>query len=126
VGEEEKMKEAMMMEPKNENWPVRGNVFEGVVTSAKAPKTVTVRRDLVHFVSKYERYKKSSSKLKAHVPESMTVKEGDVVRIGETRKISKTKNFIVLEVLKKGEAKRSVEETSDEKKKPKKHEEAGQ
>jgi small subunit ribosomal protein S17 len=82
---------------------VRGKVFEGKVTSAKSQKTVTVERAVVHFVPKYERYKKTRSKIKAHVPDSLKVKEGDWVRIGETRKISKTKSFVVLEVMKKNE-----------------------
>jgi small subunit ribosomal protein S17 len=82
---------------------VRGKVFEGKVTSAKAQKTVTVERTVVHFVPKYERYKKTRSKIKAHVPDTIKVKEGDWVKIGETRRISKTKNFVVLEVMKKSE-----------------------
>ena len=82
---------------------VRGKIFEGRVVSAKSQKTVTVERTVVHFVPKYERYKKSRSKIKAHVPPWFLVREGDWVRIGETRKISKTKNFVVMDVLKKGE-----------------------
>lgn len=115
-----------MME-KNAGFSVRGNVFEGVVTSAKAPKTVTVVRETVQFVSKYERYQKSRSKIAAHVPDGVVVKEGDVVRIGETRKISKTKSFVVLAVLKKAGETRMVEEKSEtgspEKKKKHKSEE---
>lgn len=83
---------------------VRGKIFEGKVVSAKAQKTVTVERAVVHFVPKYERYKKTRSKIKAHVPDHIPVKEGDWVRIGETRRISKTKSFVVLEVTKKGES----------------------
>ena len=80
-------------------YPIRGNIFEGIVTSAKANKTVTVEREITHFIGKYERYKKVKSKVQAHNPASINAKEGDKVRIGETRKISKTKNFIVMEIL---------------------------
>lgn len=90
-----------MLEKTKKPFVVRGKIFEGRVTSAKAPKTVTVERSVVHFVPKYERYKKTRSKIKAHVPAEMVVKEGDWVRIGETRRISKTKNFVILQVLKK-------------------------
>ena len=86
---------------KEKTYPIRGNVFEGKVVSAKAAKTVTVERILIQYVPKYERYKKVKSKVKAHNPESINAKEGDNVRIGETRRISKTKNFIVMEILKK-------------------------
>ncbi|MBS3062086.1 MAG: 30S ribosomal protein S17 [Candidatus Diapherotrites archaeon] len=110
------------MSVKNKNsLPVRGNVFDGRVISAKAPKTVTVLRDTVHYVSKYERYKKSRSKVKAHVPDNFAVNEGDVVRIGETRKISKTKNFVVMQILQKAAEKRLIEDIKEEEK-PKKKE----
>jgi small subunit ribosomal protein S17 len=87
---------------KEKTYAIRGNIFEGKVVSAKANKTVTVERELTHYISKYERYKKVISRVKAHNPESINAKEGDKVRIGETRKISKTKNFIVMEILNEG------------------------
>jgi small subunit ribosomal protein S17 len=80
-------------------YPVRGNIFEGMVVSAKASKTVTVERDITHFIGKYERYKKVKSKIKAHNPSEINAKEGDKVLVGETRRISKTKNFVVIKVL---------------------------
>ena len=86
-----------------EGFSVRGAVITGVVVSAKAPKTVTVERIITKYVAKYERYKKTKSKVKAHNPESINAKEGDMVVIGETRKLSKTKNFVVLEILKRAE-----------------------
>lgn len=86
--------------PKCGNIKVRGNLFTGIVTSAKADKTVTVERQLVKKVRKYERYKKIKSKIHAHNSKCVSAKEGDTVRLGETRKLSKTKSFVVLEVLK--------------------------
>ncbi|VVB76355.1 30S ribosomal protein S17 [uncultured archaeon] len=83
-----------------EVYPIRGNIFEGKVTSAKANKTVTVERELIQYIPKYERYRKIRSRIKAHNPLSINAKEGDWVKIGETRRISKTKSFIVMEVLK--------------------------
>ena len=82
---------------------VRGNIFEGKVVSAKADKTVAVERKLIQFIRKYERYKKIRSKIYAHNPVCKNAKEGDVVRVGETRKLSKTKSFVVLDVLGKKE-----------------------
>ena len=76
---------------------VRGKKFIGVVTKAKAPKTVTVEWTRYVYIPKYERYEKRKSKVKAH--DEIGVKEGDIVLIGETRKISKTKSFVVLKVL---------------------------
>ena len=89
-------------EIKNEQ-SVRGALLTGTVVSARAPKTVTIERNITKYVPKYERYKKSKSKIKAYNPESINAKEGDLVTIGETRKLSKTKNFVVLEILKRSE-----------------------
>ncbi len=88
------------IETKEKVYSIRGNIFEGKVVSAKARKTITVERILTQYIPKYERYKKVKSKLKAHVPTGFEVKEGDRVKIGETRKISKTKNFVLMEVIK--------------------------
>ena len=78
---------------------VRGNVFVGRVVSAKAPKTVVIERTQTLYVPKYERYKKVRVKQAAHNPSCMNARENDIVRIGETRKLSKTKAFTILEVL---------------------------
>ncbi len=78
---------------------VRGNVFEGIVISAKAAKSVTIERMLTKFVRKYERYKKVKTRIYAYNPLCIDAKEGDKVKIGETRKLSKTKSFVVLEKL---------------------------
>lgn len=80
-------------------YPVRGNELVGKVVSAKTPKMVTIEREIVVYVSKFERYKKLKSKVHAHNPEWINAKEGDIVKIGETRKISKTKNFIVTQIV---------------------------
>jgi small subunit ribosomal protein S17 len=77
----------------------RGRTFDGVVVSDKMHSTVVVQRDYVQYVPKFERYKKSSSRIPAHSPECMGVKVGDHVRIAECRPLSKTKNFVVVEVL---------------------------
>lgn len=76
---------------------VRGSILEGRVISAKAPKTVTVERLIIQFVPKYERFKKIRSRVHAHNPPCIGAKEGEWVRIGESRKLSKTKAFVVLE-----------------------------
>lgn len=78
---------------------VRGNEFVGRVVSAKTPKTVTVLRELVVYNTKFERYKKVRAKVQAHNPEWINAQENDIVRIGETRKISKTKNFMITEIV---------------------------
>ena len=93
----------------------RGRMFTGVVISDKMNKTVTVQWDRTEFVPKFERYIKKRSKVKAHSPECLEVKTGDIVKISETRPISKTKNFVVIEKLGIKQRVESDEALSEEK-----------
>ena len=78
----------------------KGRSLVGTVISDKMTKTVTVQWEERIYVPKYERYTKKRSKVKAHNPESINAKKGDVVKITQTRPLSKTKHFVVVEVLK--------------------------
>ena len=84
-----------------ETYPIRGVVFEGIVIRQKTPKTCVVKREIVSYIKKYERSLVKSAKYAVHVPENMKVEVGDLVRVGETRKISKTKNFVIMSIVKK-------------------------
>lgn len=79
---------------------LRGRQFVGNIVSAKAQKTVVVEWTRMCYVTKYERYEKKKTKLKAHVPDEFKVNVGDKVKIVETRPISKTKNFVIVEIMK--------------------------
>lgn len=78
---------------------VRGAVVEGTVVSTRPKKTAIIQIAYVKKDTKYERLEKRRSRLAIHVPDGMTVSVGQKVRAGETRKISKTKSFVLLEVL---------------------------
>ncbi len=80
---------------------VRGALLEGKVISTKMPKTAIVEIKSVRYVPKYERYEKVRSKIKAHNPEEIGAKEGDLIKIRETRKLSKTKSFTIVKILKR-------------------------
>lgn len=71
-------------------------VLQGVVVGAKADKTVSVEvvRTLTH--PKYKKIIKRSKKYAAHDPENK-YKVGDKVKIIESKPISKTKKWLVLE-----------------------------
>jgi small subunit ribosomal protein S17 len=78
---------------------VRGRMFVGKVIKSKIPKCVTVEWVGQKYDKKYERYYKTRTRVKAHNPVCISAKEGDNVKIMETRKISKTKNFVIIEKL---------------------------
>jgi small subunit ribosomal protein S17 len=72
-------------------------VFEGTVVSAKMDKTVIVERDYLSYISKFKRYERRRSRIPSHKPPCIDVKEGDRVTIAESRPISKTVVFVVVE-----------------------------
>jgi len=75
---------------------VRGIILEGKVVSTAMQSTVVVEREKLHYVPKYERYEKRTSRYKAHLPPCIEVKKGDEVVIMECRPLSKTKHFVVV------------------------------
>jgi len=79
--------------------PVRGRVLDGVIVSAKMDKTVVVKREYLHYVSKFLRYERRQSRIPSHAPPCLELKEGDRVTIAECRPISKTVAFVVVEKL---------------------------
>lgn len=99
--------EKQLSQINNRPLPIRGREFKGTVTSDKMMDTVTVEWPRRRYVAKYQRYEKKKSKVKAHNPKEIDAKQGDLVRIQETRPISKTKNFVVVEIIT-----RAGEETS--------------
>ena len=76
---------------------LRGRVFMGTVADAKMQKTVTVEWIRQKFIPKYERFLNKKTKVKAHNPPCIDAKQGEIVKIMETRPLSKTKNFVIIE-----------------------------
>ena len=79
----------------------RGREFVGTVINARAQKTATVEWERRRYLPKYERYMKARTRVKVHSPECMKIEKGDIVKIAETRPISKTKHFVIVERLAK-------------------------
>jgi small subunit ribosomal protein S17 len=75
-------------------------VRQGVVVSDKAEKSITVRIDIVRRHPTYEKVVHRSRTLHAH-DERNEAGEGDVVRVVETRPLSKTKRWRLVEVVEK-------------------------
>jgi small subunit ribosomal protein S17 len=81
-----------------EHGPGRPKVRTGVVVSAKPDKTITVRIDVTRRHRVYKKIVRSSSTLHVH-DERNDANEGDLVRVVETRPISRTKRWRLVEVL---------------------------
>ncbi len=78
----------------------RKKVFQGIVVSDKADKTITVKteRQIAHPL--YRKYYKKSKKITAH-DENNECGIGDIVKVQEIRPLSRTKRWTLIEILEK-------------------------
>lgn len=73
-------------------------VRQGIVVSDRAEKTITVRIDIARRHRRYEKIVRSSSTLHAH-DENNDAHIGDTVRVIESRPLSRTKRWALVDVL---------------------------
>ncbi|MBR9681720.1 MAG: 30S ribosomal protein S17 [Candidatus Altiarchaeota archaeon] len=94
---------------KDKNCPIHGTIstrkktLKVKIVKALADKTAVVEWPRIRKVQKYDRAYHTKSRVSVHIPGCMSVKQGDQVIIAETRKLSKTKSFVIMEVLNNGE-----------------------
>ena len=74
-------------------------LIQGVVTSLKRQKTATVVVTRLWRHPLYQKSVKRSKKYAAHY-ENLNLNEGDLVEMKETRRISKTKRFVITKKIK--------------------------
>ncbi|HMO57152.1 MAG TPA: 30S ribosomal protein S17 [Roseiflexaceae bacterium] len=74
----------------------------GRVVSNKMQKSIVVAVDYLKPHPLYRKIIRKTNKFHAHDEEN-TCNIGDIVRIGETRPISKTKRWELIEIIKRGE-----------------------
>jgi small subunit ribosomal protein S17 len=84
--------------PKPEHARGRRQERRGVVVSSAMDKTIVVKVETVKAHAKYKKVIRRSRKFHAH-DEQNAAKVGDVVRIVETRPLSATKNWRLVEVV---------------------------
>jgi small subunit ribosomal protein S17 len=80
----------------------RRKVRLGIVVSSKADKTITVRVDVARRHRRYEKIVRSSTTFHAH-DEANDANEGDTVRIVESRPLSRTKRWRLVDVLERAQ-----------------------
>lgn len=86
--------------PPAEKAAVAAKLRQGIVVSDKGQKSITVRIDTARRHPTYEKVIRRSRTLHAH-DERNEAGEGDVVRVVETRPLSKTKRWRLVEVVEK-------------------------
>ena len=87
--------------PFHANFPLRGRSQTGKVVKMGAQKSASVQWLRLFHIPKYQRYEKRLSKVSVHVPPCLDIKVGDMVKIVESRPISKMKNFVIVEKIEK-------------------------
>ena len=80
--------------------PGQKKTLEGRVVSDKMDKTVVVRVDRLYRHRRYRKVVRATKKYKAHDQEN-ACQVGDLVRIVESRPLSRTKRWVVQEILEK-------------------------
>ena len=80
---------------------LHGRTFVGNVVRIRLQKNALVSFERRVLIPKYERYERRYTRIMCHNPLCLGVKENDKVKIMETRKLSKTKNFVIIEILNK-------------------------
>merc|ERR1712166_975225 len=78
-------------------WP-SARIMGGIVKNVKMKNTWAVKRQYMHYQTKYNRFEKRCSSTSAHCSPALRVKEGDQVTIGQCRPLSKTVRFNVLKI----------------------------
>ena len=93
--------------PLHGNLKVRGRIFKGKVIK-KFHKRVVIEFERMVYVRKYERYKKSKTKIHARLPICMEdkINIGDNISVRECKPLSKIIHFVVIEKIKTGENKK--------------------
>ncbi len=81
-----------------EHLPGSKKVRQGRVVSSKADKTITVKIEVVRRHPVYEKVVRRSATIHAH-DEANEANEGDVVRVIESRPMSRSKRWRLIEVL---------------------------
>jgi small subunit ribosomal protein S17 len=86
--------------PPADREPGTRKVRQGTVISAKPDKTITVRVEITRRHPTYEKVVRNSNTVHAH-DERNEAGEGDIVRVVESRPLSKLKRWRLLEVVEK-------------------------
>jgi len=83
--------------PFHGNIRLHGRIFTGTVIRTSLGRNALVEWSWPRYNRKYERYEKKRTRIMAHNPSCIAAVKGDRVRLMESKKLSKTKNFVIIE-----------------------------
>ncbi len=83
---------------------VKNEPLKGTVVKKDISRSATIEWSKSHYVSKYERYELRRSRQRVHNPTCLNAELGDEVLAVKTRPLSKTKNYVIIDIIKKGSA----------------------
>jgi len=88
------------------NLKTRGRIFKGEVIK-KFDRRVVIEFERTIYIRKYERYKKSTTKIHARLPNCMKneINIGDYIEVQECRPLSKIIHFVVINKIRGAEVK---------------------
>jgi len=80
---------------------VKKESFSGTLIKKDAHHSATIEWKRPHYVAKYERYEMRRSRLRAHNPPCLDAQVGQEVLVVKTRPLSKSKNHVIIKIIKK-------------------------
>ena len=84
---------------------VKPEVFRGVIIKKDVNHSATLEWKRIHNVPKYERYQIRRSRLRVHNPACIDAQIGEEVMVAKTRPLSKSKNHVILQIIKEEKSK---------------------
>ncbi|ELV11591.1 40S ribosomal protein S11 [Tupaia chinensis] len=91
------------------NVSIQGQILSGVVTKMKMQRTTIIRRDYLHYIPEYNRFKKHKTMSVHLFPCFRNVQIGDIIAVGECQPLSKTMHFIMLKITKAADTKKQFQ-----------------
>lgn len=90
--------------PFHGSFGVKKEEFVGTLIKKDVNKSATIEWERQYYIPKYERYERRRSRLRVHNPPCVNASVGDIVRVVKTKPMSKTKNFAIVEVVRKNKS----------------------
>lgn len=78
---------------------IRGKMITGVIKTTKMKNTIIIRKDYLHYITKYNRFEKRHKNTPVHCSPAFRVKAGDEILAGQCRPLCKTVRFNMLKVI---------------------------